>query len=212
MILYLVPARGGSKRLPNKNLRKFDGQPLPVRAMFKAQYASELVGGDSRVIVSTDSEEIASEVQRFSDHGRFLVGEVLMRPAELATDECAVEKAAIHAADAYKADTVVLIQPTSPLIMPDLIAGMVRAYVNDLVPRMLCAKGTAQPCGGGYVMSASALRAGSKFSKARPVPVPTWQTFDIDTEADWNSAIKFWEEMQLQRPAWMVMHEDRDAG
>ena len=198
--MYLVPARGGSRRLPGKNLKKFGGLPLVVRAMFRAKLTADLVGGDSRVVVSTDSEAIASAVQVYD---RFEIGGLLMRPAELATDEATSEQVAIHAIETLgNVDTVVLIQPTSPLVMAEHIAGIVRAYLHDGWPRKLCAEGSSVPCGAGYVTSAAYLLRGGLFCDGLPVPIPRYQSYDIDTQLDWDSAAALYEEMQYQQPAW----------
>ena len=200
MILYLVPARGGSKRLPGKNLKKFGGLPLVVRAMFRADLVDQLVGGESRVICSTDSEAIADVVRVYD---RFEIGGVIMRPADLATDEATSEQVAIHAIETLgNVDTVVLVQPTSPLAMAEHIALIVNAFGYDRTPRMLCADGSTEPCGAGYVTSASRLIAGELFSTAKPVPIPRYQSYDIDTQLDWDSAAALYEDMQYQQPAW----------
>ena len=107
-VLCLVPARGGSKGIPAKNLRMLGDRPLLSYALEPAREA-----GIKRVVLSTDSHAIA-------DLGRSIGLEVpFMRPAELATDEAPMLPVVQHAVRAmdeegFSADIVVLLQPTSP--------------------------------------------------------------------------------------------------
>lgn len=109
--LIIIPARGGSKGIPRKNLRPLCGHPL-ISYSIKAALASKLA---SRVVVSTDDDEIELFSLRYG-------AEVIRRPAELADDATPLDPVIIHAAKecekrwderyAY----VVTVQPTSPLI------------------------------------------------------------------------------------------------
>jgi CMP-N,N'-diacetyllegionaminic acid synthase len=109
-VLGLVPARGGSKGLPGKNVRPLAGRPL-------VGYAADAARGSGvidRLVLSTDSEEIAAA-------GRAAGLEVpFMRPAELAGDETPMLAVIEHAlttlgGSGWEAELVVLLQPTSPL-------------------------------------------------------------------------------------------------
>jgi CMP-N,N'-diacetyllegionaminic acid synthase len=110
-ILGLVPARGGSRGIPGKNLRVVCGKSLVARAVESA-LESCLV---SRVVLSTDSEAIAEEGRRAGAEVPFL------RPAELAQDDTPTSAAVIHALDwlreneQFLPDILVLLQPTAPL-------------------------------------------------------------------------------------------------
>ena len=114
-ILAVIPARGGSRGVPNKNIRKFAGKPLIVHSIDAAKKASSV----SRVIVWTDSEEIASVARAAGAEVTFL------RPAELATDESKIVDAVIYLLEKLQKDEgytpthVLLLQPTSPLRTPD---------------------------------------------------------------------------------------------
>lgn len=109
-VLALVPARAGSKGLPNKNIRPLAGKPLlawPVEAALAADCVD-------RVVLSTDSEEFAAIGRQFGADVPFL------RPAELATDTAPSLDFILHALDTLAAegdryDYVVLLEPTSPL-------------------------------------------------------------------------------------------------
>jgi len=109
-ILYLIPARGGSKGLPNKNIRFLHGKPLIAYSIIAAN-SSDFKGN---VVVSTDSNEIAEAGLKYKATVPFL------RPENLASDTAATIDVIIHALEWYKEkqvffDTVVLLQPTSPL-------------------------------------------------------------------------------------------------
>lgn len=107
-ILAIIPARGGSKGIPGKNIRKFAGKPLLVHSV-EAALNCPLV---TRTVVSTDDGNIA-EISRA--HG----AQVIKRPAELAADTSLVIDAikyTVHKAEeeGEGVDIVILLEPTSP--------------------------------------------------------------------------------------------------
>lgn len=110
-ILGLIPARGGSKGIPGKNLRLLGGKSLVARAV-ESGLESRLV---SRVILSTDSEAIASEGRRAGAEVPFL------RPADLAKDDTPSSAVVAHALEWLEKNEgklpgiLVLLQPTAPL-------------------------------------------------------------------------------------------------
>lgn len=110
-ILAIIPARGGSKGIKNKNIRLFGGKPLIAHTIDCAK-KSKLI---NRLIVSTDSAEIANISKKYGAEVPFL------RPAELAQDKSKVVDAIIHLLNKlkkdehYQPDYIVLLQPTSPL-------------------------------------------------------------------------------------------------
>lgn len=125
-VLAVVPARGGSKGIPRKNLQEVGGLSLVARA---ARVALALPWLD-RAVLSTDDEEIAAEGRR---HG---LDVPFLRPAELAGDSAAAAPAWQHAwlaAEAHYAcrfDLSVWLQPTSPFRTPDDVERTVRALVE----------------------------------------------------------------------------------
>lgn len=107
--LAIIPARGGSKRIPGKNLRPFLGRPL---LQWSIEFARR-VPDFARVVVSTDDAQIAAHCQREA-------AEVQLRPAELASDTAASVDVALHVLATLEAsgqsfDAVALLQPTSPV-------------------------------------------------------------------------------------------------
>lgn len=104
-VLGLIPARAGSKSIPKKNLVDLGGRPL-IAWTIEAAMNSSL----SRVIVSTDSNEIAAVSKSFGTEVPF------MRPEEISKDDSLSIDVVIHALDMLKEefDSVMLLQPTSP--------------------------------------------------------------------------------------------------
>ncbi|MBI2612554.1 acylneuraminate cytidylyltransferase family protein [Candidatus Kaiserbacteria bacterium] len=124
-ILAIIPARAGSRGIPNKNIRMFAGKPLIAYTIEVAKAAPSL----DRIVVSTDSQEIAGIAQKYGAEVPFL------RPAELATDASTVVDAVIHLLeqlrkDGYEPTHILLLQPTSPLRTSEDIESAVRLF-ND---------------------------------------------------------------------------------
>ncbi|WP_417437321.1 cytidylyltransferase domain-containing protein [Idiomarina abyssalis] len=107
----IIPARGGSKGIPRKNLRPLAGKPM----IFYAIDACKKAKGIDEVIVSTDDDEIALFAERFG-------ARVLMRDPKLADDKTTLDPVVLSTTEqlenilGYKVDTVITVQPTSPLI------------------------------------------------------------------------------------------------
>ena len=110
-VLAIIPARGGSKGIINKNIRVFGGKPLlahTIDAAKKSRYVT-------RIVVSTESEAIADVARKYGAEVPFL------RPMELAGDKAKATDAVYHLLvtmeeeSGYRPDYVVLLQPTSPL-------------------------------------------------------------------------------------------------
>ena len=110
-ILAIIPARGGSKGIPRKNIRPFAGAPLIAYSIAAARRSQRV----TRTIVSTDDEEIAAVAREYGAETPFL------RPAELARDDTTDYPVFAHALDwlseheAYQPDIVVQLRPTSPV-------------------------------------------------------------------------------------------------
>lgn len=121
--LAIIPARGGSKGVPGKNIRAIAGKPLIAWGIGQALAAGPAV----HTHVSTDDAEIA-DVAR--SHGADVP---FMRPAHLAEDRTATEPVMLHSLDWYSAagrhfDAVILLQPTSPLRHPGTLAAAIQAF------------------------------------------------------------------------------------
>lgn len=111
-ILAIIPARGGSKGIPHKNIKLIEGKPL-IAWTIKAARMSRYI---DKVIVSTDDTKIASVSKKYKAEVPFL------RPKRLALDSSPTIEAVIHAINFLEKkdndfDIIVLLQPTSPLRM-----------------------------------------------------------------------------------------------
>ena len=106
MVVAVIPARGGSKRIPRKNLTPIAGKPLVVHSIKHALQSKRV----SRVLVSTDDSKIAAVSHRAG-------AEVVIRPKDISGDEATSESAIAHALDQLSGepDLVVFLQATSPV-------------------------------------------------------------------------------------------------
>ena len=125
-VLALIPARGGSKGLPGKNLRPLAGKPLLAWSIEQALAAPEI----ARVVVSTDDPNIATVARSCGADVPFL------RPAEISTDDSPTSAAVIHALDflaerGEEFDAIVLLEPTSPLRAAGDIGRAIKLLADD---------------------------------------------------------------------------------
>jgi len=125
-VLAIIPARGGSKGVPRKNIREFAGFPLIAYSIAAGLQAQQV----SRVVVSTDDAEIADIAQSYGAEVPF------MRPSELAQDDTLdlpVFEHALHwlqENEDYQPDLVVQLRPTSPLRPTDLVDRAVKLMLD----------------------------------------------------------------------------------
>jgi CMP-N-acetylneuraminic acid synthetase len=110
-VLGLIPARGGSKGIPRKNLAPVAGKSLLAWTVEAAHGAEKL----THVVVSTEDDEIASAAE----------ADVLRRPPELAADDTPMVDVIRHAIEELDPDVVVVLQPTSPLRRAEHVDGAV---------------------------------------------------------------------------------------
>ncbi|MEM8642581.1 MAG: acylneuraminate cytidylyltransferase family protein [Cyanobacteria bacterium P01_G01_bin.54] len=121
----IIPARGGSKGIPHKNIISLAGKPL-IAYTIEAAFASDVI---SQVWVSTDSPEIGRTAEQFG-------ARVIERPAALATDDSPTETTLIHAIEAIQLaeqktpEHLLTLQPTSPLRRPETIRRFIDHYFS----------------------------------------------------------------------------------
>lgn len=125
-ILAIIPARGGSKRLPGKNIRTLGDKPLICWSIDVAKDITEIC----EILVSTDDNEIAA----VSAAAGALVP--WLRPANLATDTASTVDVVLHALDWYEekygdVDGILLLQPTSPFRTKDSVRNGIEAFKNN---------------------------------------------------------------------------------
>lgn len=199
MNIALIPARGGSKRIPRKNMIDFCGLPLFLWSVRQAKNA-KLV---DRVVVSTDDDEIAAcAVESGAD--------VVRR--ENVYDTQTLEEVVFHFLQEYQhtlKDNIIVLQPTSPLRMPEdidacaskilmsvnkeedlylwkKIIGNDRVPVNfDLIPRRHVSCNFYRENGSIYVFPISKfMLTASRYGNTQFYPMQKWQSFEIDKPED----------------------------
>lgn len=124
-ILMLIPARGGSKRLPRKNVLPLAGKPL-ICWTIEAALEAKL---NARIMVTSDDEEILDIARQYEAEGII----VYRRPSELASDTASTVDVVIDAINEEKnnghnPDSVILLQPTSPLRTPEDIMNTLSVF------------------------------------------------------------------------------------
>lgn len=125
--LFVIPARGGSKGIPGKNIKPLCGKPLICYAIDNARAFAD----DKDICLTTDSDEIIAVANEYGLNVPFV------RPAELANDKSGTYEVLLHAIEYYERngvfyDRMVLLQPTSPMRTPDDIKGCLNLYRNDI--------------------------------------------------------------------------------
>ena len=124
-ILAIIPARGGSKGIPKKNIRLLNGEPLiayTIKSARKSKYIT-------RIIVSTDDPEIAAVSQQYD-------AEIIWRPVEISGDDATSESALLHSMEylkqkeGYCPDLIVFLQCTSPLALAEDIDQTIEILLN----------------------------------------------------------------------------------
>ena len=206
MILGIIPARGGSKGIPRKNLHELAGQPL-LKWTLDAAKRSELLDD---FFVSTEDDEIAEYTYDQSAN-------VVHRPDHLATDgTTTAEVLRYHAGQCNAADVVVLLQPTSPIRFRGLIDRCIgyfqlpfnecdtlatgfRSYqypygTMDNIPRQEM-QSFFYDDGNIYVHKAAHLKEGKWWGEKRhEVVIEPWYNIELDTIADfWMAEGIIWQ-------------------
>ena len=120
-VLAIIPARGGSKRLPRKNVLPLAGKPLigwTIEAAHQSNYIDE-------ILVSTDCKEIAESAELFG------VTVAELRPPYLSTDEASTLSVLKYELSKTDAEIVIVLQPTSPLRLAEDIDGALELYCEN---------------------------------------------------------------------------------
>lgn len=216
--IVIIPARGGSKGVPGKNIKNLGGKPL---ILYTVEAARQLFD-DRHIIVSTDSEEIKKCVEGTGLNVPFL------RPEQLSSDNAGTYEVLLHALNfvegiGYFPDTLILLQPTSPFRTSDHIKEALELYDEslDMVVSVKETRSnpyfvlfeedndgflrkskdgqytTRQSCpqvweynGAIYIINVSSLKKSplNKFTKIRKYAMKEFPSHDIDTLLDWKIA------------------------
>lgn len=126
-ILFVIPARGGSKGIPGKNIKALAGKPLIT---YSIDYARQFTS-DEFICVSSDDEKIIRTVEQYG------LGVPFRRPAHLATDTAGSYEVILHALAFYESkghtfDCVLLLQPTSPFRLVEHLNEALTLYTASL--------------------------------------------------------------------------------
>jgi CMP-N,N'-diacetyllegionaminic acid synthase len=210
-IIGLIPARGGSKRLPGKNLRTVGGVSLIGRALESAKQAVRSKALDG-IAVSSDSEPIiAAAVAGNMSTYKAACDEdpvIIRRPETLANDAASMVDVALHACDELQLDThdlLVLLQPTSPFRTAATIKRAIEAldgnpvvsvsqvtlpeHAYSMRDGLLNEASVVTPNGCVYVVGVGYLRLYRSFTfMARGLVVEGDEALDVDTRDDWIRA------------------------
>ena len=139
--LIIIPARGGSKRIPRKNVRIMCGKPLIVYSIENARAVRQSLteGSEDTVVdiaVSTDDEELQSIVNKRGV-------KVIERPGELATDKVTLDPVINHALEymekekGFHYDTVITMQATSPTLKSSTIIDAIGYFAHEVAESVL---------------------------------------------------------------------------
>ena len=201
--LGIIPARGDSKEIPRKNIKAIAGKPL-IAWTIEAAAKSKLL---DRCVVSTEDDEIALISKRFG-------AEVIKRPAELATDEATTLSVLQQVLEMIDAETVVLLQPTSPIRDLTLIDSCIKKFEQNqsdsLATGFMCKykeygsevqrrqdiEGFFYDDGSIYIAKAFLIKEGTKVGKKMErIQTTREQNIEIDDQFD------FWlaEQVLLKR-------------
>jgi N-acylneuraminate cytidylyltransferase len=215
-ILAVIPARGGSKGLPGKNIKPLQGKPLICYSIDAARG----VLSDNHICVSTDDREVVQTVENYGLSVPFI------RPSELATDTSPINDVLLHALDFYEKrdvdyDVTLLLQPTSPLRVSQDIEEAFSLYDDSIdmvvsvsishAPSVLCRESQSgfvglmlnptarrrqnipvyyEYNGAIYVINSKSLREKgiSNFKKNVKYVMPRHRSIDIDDQYDFMYA------------------------
>jgi N-acylneuraminate cytidylyltransferase len=215
-ILAIIPARGGSKGIPKKNIKRLHGKPL----IYYTIEVARTIFNNLDICVSTDDDEIIQVEENCGLKVPF------KRPLELATDTATSNDVLLHALEFYESkkifyDVIVLLQPTSPLRTAQHVKEAMSLYHNDIdmvvsvkeshVPAVLCQESEEgyiellfnkhttrrqdipnyyEYNGAIYVINVKSLKnkGMSAFDKKIKYVMPSNKSIDIDNHEDWNIA------------------------
>lgn len=217
-IIAIIPARGGSKRVPKKNIKPLNGKPLIYYSINSALQSQHF----DKIIVSTDDEEIKEISIKFG-------AEIVERPSNLAEDDSSTIDVIFHVLDvlkkkSYEPTLLVLIQPTSPLRDNEDIDNAIRLFLKskcDILmsvseskhPPFWCFKleegllkpifdikylsirsqdleKTYEPNGAIFIVRPKDLKLNKSFYSENTIPfiMPSEKSVDIDDEFDFMIA------------------------
>ncbi|AGT42698.1 cytidylyltransferase domain-containing protein [Treponema pedis] len=214
--LFVIPARGGSKGIPHKNIKPLNGKPLICYSIDIARSFTD----DENICLSTDDKDIIAVANNYGLKVPFV------RPDEFATDTATTNDVLLHALEYYetlgrKYKAIVLLQPTSPLRSTQDVLNAIELYIDELdmvvsvktsdIAAVICEENSngflemsfsknatrrqdVKPYyeynGAVYVINPKSLKDKGMFhfTKIKKTVMDTIRSIDIDTNFDWQFA------------------------
>lgn len=182
-ICAIIPARAGSRRLPNKNVLTLGGIPL---LEWSVRFASQIEDVDKVVLVT---DIFGLELQTEADELVSLVS----RPPEVSSDAASSESVVLYLMRQGIIDSpnLLLLQPTSPFRSFDTAWRVISGGLSHRSLSYTVEAGSGKPNGNLYFCSSNWIAAGKKFSSSFGTKVPSfhdWENLDIDYESDFKLA------------------------
>lgn len=178
MRVAIIPARGGSRRIPRKNIREFHGKPIIAYSIEAAKKS----GLFQAIYVSTEDANVADVALDFG-------AIVIRRPWKLAKDEVGTQEVMRDALNGMSADYACCIYATAPMMGPDDLRHALDTVQKEKVPY-------AYADGWYYFGTASAFVDGVPLSAGVRNLVEVGRWIDINTEEDWKRAEEMYVSMQ----------------
>lgn len=186
--ICIIPARGGSTRIPKKNIREFKGKPI-IQYSIDAALEADIF---DKVYVSSENLEILEKIQTMGAYP-------LERPKALAQNEVGTQQVMLEELKGMDCEYACCLYATNPMIESyelKLALSRLRAdkYIDYIVP---VAKWLKDP-GRWYFGKAKAFRDGIPLTGmgTRLMSIDPHRAIDINTEEDWQKAEKMWEALQ----------------
>jgi pseudaminic acid cytidylyltransferase len=176
--IAIIPARSGSRRIPGKNIKPFFGKPI-IAYSINAAIESKIF---DRVIVSTNSEEIAKVARQYG-------AEVIMRSEEMSRDEVGTQDVMAHVLKDIECDYACCVYPCAPMLSPDTLQaalGELACYTNCdyVVPIATWMRDPGQF----YFGTRDAFISELELTWAKLMPIDPATECDINTMSDWSRA------------------------
>ena len=175
-IVCIIPARGGSRRVPRKNIMEFCGKPLIAWSIEQAKASQHI----KDVYVSSDDDEI---LRISAEYGAIKI----KRPQELATDSSLSEPTLIHAlGNMGNPDVVVFLQATSPVRETEDIDGAMRRFIATGVDSLFSVSPSQEENGSIYIFRVDAFKKykNRKAGCTMVYTMPKWKSHEIDYPED----------------------------
>ena len=181
----IIPARGGSQRIPMKNIKMFHGKPI-IAYSINAAIDSRIF---DRVIVSTDSEEIAKVARQYG-------AEVIMRSEEMSRDEVGTQEVMAHVLKDIECDFAACVYPCAPMIdIADLKFAFAMLENNPVIPYVVPIATWMRDPGQFYFGYRHAFTEEVSLMWAQLMQIDPARECDINTMYDWFLAEEMYAEL-----------------